>query len=389
MDKQYFLMHKNIPVALLNIEENGNAKLIRKITQNEKHFPLGAQLNNSKFSEWWKNRYIPDNRPGIKKALEQTNYQSAADALIENMALSLTDCYWIKPSDSELTWEQVSLFSNTFEDRIGESLFNSTKKVHIKKDKFDLGSSSGELKKKWIIDKDGSRKLIKGNLGLSFQQSINEVFISKIHQQLNPKYCLQYDLREIASDNRKIICCVSSNFCNDNVEFISALEIIDSKKLKGSDNVFLLFKNGCLEMGISEKEFHSYMDYLILTDYLFSNVDRHLRNLGLLRNPDTLEVIGFSPIFDSGNSMFYDKSYEDLKTIDLQNIKTNSFYNLENKILKFVTNINALELDKIHPDFSLYEKDTQENQIRYPLIKKRFYEKLEMIRDLQKKANKK
>lgn len=385
MGKTYFLMHKNIPTALLNIEEDGTAKLIRKMIQNEDHFPLGARLNNARFSEWWKDRYIPDNRPDIEKALMQTNYRGAGEALVDNLALSLMDCYWIKPFDSNLGWNDVSLFSNQFNDRIGESLFNIGKRIHIKKNKFDVGSSSGELKKKWIIEKDGSRKLIKGNLGLSFQQSINEVFISRIHQQLNPKYCLPYDLIEISSDGKKITGCISKNFCSENIEFISALEIIDAKKLRGSDNVFLLFKEGCLEFGISEAEFHSYMDYLILTDYLFSNVDRHLRNIGLLRNPDTLEVVGFSPIFDNGNSMFYDKSFEDLTHIDLNHIKTNSFYNLESKMLKWVTNFDVIQTDRIQPDFSIYQNDTKENQIRYSLIEKYFYRKLETIKDLQRK----
>ena len=384
MEKQYFLMHKNIPVALLEIEENGNAKLIRNIPDNMNHFPIGAQLNNSKFGEWWKNRYIPDNRPDLEKALEKNNYSSAGDALVKNLALSLTDCYWIKPIDSDLKWESVSLFSNDFDDRIGESLFNSNKNVKIKKNKYDIGSSSGELKKKWIIDEKGTRMLIKGNLGLSFQQSINEVFISNIHKKLNSKWYLPYDLKEIDSDDRKIICCVSPNFCNENIEFVSALEIIDSKKLKGSDNVFFLFKEGCLEMGISEKDFSNYMDYLILTDYLFTNTDRHLRNIGLLRNPDTLKVIGFSPIFDSGNSMFYDKTYDDLLKIDIRKIKTNSFYNLESKMLNLVTNFSIINLDDVKPDFSIYGNDTKENQIRYGLIEKRFNEKLESIKKMQK-----
>jgi len=389
MEKQYFLMHKNIPTALLSIEESGNAKLIRKIPQNEKHFPIGAKLNNVKFSEWWKNRYIPDNRDGIKKALEKNHYSGAGNALVENLALSLTDCYWIKPISSDLTWEKANLFSNPFNDSIGESLFNASNKVKIRKNKYDVASSSGELKKKWIIGENDERMLIKGNVGLSFQQSINEVFIYKIHQQLNSKYCLKYDFKEIKSDERKILCCVSENFCNENVEFISALEIVDAKKLKGSDNVFILFKEGCLEMGISEKEFHFYMDYLILTDYLFTNVDRHLRNIGVLRNPDTLKVIGFSPIFDNGNSMFYNKTYDDLKNLDIHKIKTNSFYNLESKMLKLVTDFNAINLDNINPDFSLYEKDTKENQIRYSLIQKRFNEKLQLLKNLQKKHSNK
>lgn len=389
MKERYLLMHKNYPIAFLNIEDGGNAKLLRLIPKNEDHFPIGARLNNSKFAEWWKNRYIPDNRKGIQEALKKANYQSTGNALVDNLALSLSDCYWIKPIDSDLTWEKVSLFINDFDDRIGEFLLNPNAKMKIKKNKFDIGSSSGELKKKWIIDENGERMLIKGNFGISFQQSINEVFISKIHQELNPKYCLHYELKEIISDGKKTICCISPNFCNDHAEFVSALEIIDAKKVKGSDNVFRLFKQGCLDLGIGEDDFDSYMDYLILTDYLFTNTDRHLRNIGILRDPDTLELLGFSPIFDNGNSMFYDKSYADLKQINLSDIHINSFYAVETRMLKNVKNYHLIHLEEIHPDFSLFKNDVEENQMRYELIEQLFYKKLESLRELQRKHPKK
>ena len=382
---EYFLMHKDIQVALLEIDEQGSAKLERSIPENEKHFPIGARLNNSKFSDWWKSRYIPDNRDGIKKALENTNYKSTGIALIDNLALSLNDCYWIKPRGSTLSWADVSLYSNNFDDPIGESLFNSNRKVKIKKNKYDVGSSSGELKKKWIIDENGKRLLIKGNIGTSYQQSLNEVFISRIHNDLNPQYCLQYELKEIKSDDKKILCCVSENFCNEHAEFVSASEIISSKKLRGSDSVFLLFKQGCIDLGMSEKEFHKYMDYLIMTDFLFTNIDRHLGNVGILRDPDTLKLIGFAPIFDSGNSMFYNKSYSDLENIDLRKIKTNSFYPSETKMLKCVKDFNSINLNKVKPDFSIYKMDAKEYQIRYELIENKFYAKLEMLKGRQKK----
>lgn len=42
---------------------------------------------------------------------------------------------------------------------------------------------------------------------------------------------------------------------------------------------------------------------MLVLDYLIANEDRHLNNFGLLRNADTLEWLGFAPIFDSGTSL--------------------------------------------------------------------------------------
>ena len=40
--------------------------------------------------------------------------------MVDNLALSLTDCYWIKPIDSDIAWEDVNLYTNHFVDYFGE-----------------------------------------------------------------------------------------------------------------------------------------------------------------------------------------------------------------------------------------------------------------------------
>ena len=46
---------------------------------------------------------------------------------------------------------------------------------------------------------------------------------------------------------------------------------------------------------------------MLLVDFIIANTDRHYRNFGAVRNAETLEWIGFSPIFDCGSSMWYNK----------------------------------------------------------------------------------
>ena len=41
----------------------------------------------------------------------------------------------------------------------------------------------------------------------------------------------------------------------------------------------------------------------VIFDFIICNSDRHLRNIGLLFNSDTYEVIGLAPIFDNGVGM--------------------------------------------------------------------------------------
>ena len=187
--KDYILMHKNIEVALMKLDENDANSKPSKIYLNEKeqdHIPIGARMNNIKFINWWQDRAIPKTRQGAKTALQRLGYSSVTNAMINNLALSLNDCYWIKPRYSELTWEEVNLFSNDFVDAFGELTFNQTETLDLRKyTKFLSAVSQGEVQKKWCIDNNGCRYLVKGNYGNSYQQSINEIFASNFHKDQN------------------------------------------------------------------------------------------------------------------------------------------------------------------------------------------------------------
>ena len=123
--------------------------------------------------------------------------------------------------------------------------------------------------------------------------------------------------------------CLSYDFCSENLECISAWELLQSVKLKQNESYYYPLKKVCLGLGIKEEEFDYFMDYEIMTDYLISNTDRHMNNISIVRNPDTLEILGFAPIYDSGNSMFYNIPYEHLGSIRIDEIKTHSFISKE------------------------------------------------------------
>ena len=52
---------------------------------------------------------------------------------------------------------------------------------------------------------------------------------------------------------------------------------------------------------------------MLTVDFIIANTDRHYNNFGFLRNPDTLEWLGLSPVFDSGTSFFHNESVFSLK----------------------------------------------------------------------------
>lgn len=111
-------MHKNIPVANISIDTSGLHK-VTPVLCNQAHLPLYCRNNLSNIGKWWHDRAVPKSRSGANIALKKLGINSVNSLLVKNLALSLNDCYWIKPFDSNLRWEEVSLFRNNFIDILG------------------------------------------------------------------------------------------------------------------------------------------------------------------------------------------------------------------------------------------------------------------------------
>ena len=384
--KEYYLMHKDIPVCLMEISDDGTLGSVRRNEAASAHFPLGGQMNNMKFHEWWRDRAIPKTRHGARSALQRLGYSSTNSALVNNLALSLSDCYWIRPREEKLTWKDTNLFTNDFVDTFGEITINQDHMIDLRKEtRFNCATSQGELQKKWCIDKEGRRYMIKGNYGQSYQQSLNEIFAAKLHEQQGFSEYTHYSLVRLQVDgNVEGLGCMCYDFCSEDVECISAWELLQTIKIKQNESYYYPLKKVCLKLGMSEEKFSDFIDYQIMTDYLITNTDRHMNNIAIVRNPDTLQVLGFAPIYDSGNSMFYNIPYEKLSQVRLDDIRTHSFIEKEIKLLQYVRNRSLVDIDKAEMDFSIYEKDVLERHIRIPKLKELYERKLEKLRAFQK-----
>lgn len=380
------LMHKNDIVAKMEIDEQ--FKLRRVFIGNKDLMPIGGRMNSMKLCEWWQDRAVPKTRKGCSNALNKLGYTSTGNMLVDNLALSLNDCYWIRPEKNNLSWEQVSLFSNKFVDIFGDYTFNSFID-NKQKTKFVSATSQGELQKKWVIDKNNNRILIKGNHGTQYQQSINEVFASLLHsKQLNIPY-VTYKFVDIETEhNEKGIGCACKNFCSENIESFSAWEAIQIIKNRPSENYYMKLRRACEILGMNMEYFKYYIDYLIATDFLLSNTDRHMNNIALLRDSNTLEILGFSPIYDSGNSMFF--RHKDMPITNLRDIKTHSFLDKEVNMLRLINNRNIIDLAKLPTKqefYLLYSKDIEERHYRIEHLYNAFIAKCNMYADFQNGIN--
>ena len=177
--------------------------------------------------------------------------------------------------------------------------------------------------------------------------------------------------------------CMCYDFCSENLECISAWELLQTVKIKQNESYYYPLKKVCLSLGMAEQDFTDFMDYQIMTDYLLTNTDRHMNNIAVVRNPDTLQILGFAPIYDSGNSMFYDIPYEALSRMRIDDIKTHSFVEKESRLLQYVQNRSLVDTDRADMDFSIYEMEVVERRIRIPKLKELFERKQENLRAFQ------
>ncbi len=384
-NKEYYLMHKDIPVALMEISEEGVLSKVRRNADTLDHFPLGRKMNDVKFHDWWRDRAIPKTRHGAKTALQRLGYSSTSSALVNNLALSLSDCYWIKPRNEDISWAEVNLFTNDFVDTFGELTINRDHVIDLRKEtRFNCATSQGELQKKWCIAKDGRRYMIKGNYGDSYQQSLNELFATRLHEQQGFDHYTEYMLVKLQVDgDLEGLGCMSYDFCSEEVECISAWELLQTVKTRQNESYYYPLKEVCLEFGMTEQQFMDFMDYQIMTDFLISNTDRHMNNISVIRNPDTLKLLGFAPIYDSGNSMFYNHSYTDLMQVRIGEIKTHSFLEKEVRLLQYVNNRSAVDLDKAVMSFDIYRQDVPERLIRISRLQELYESKLSLLESFQ------
>lgn len=226
--------------------------------------------------------------------------------------------------------------------------------------------------------------MIKGNYGDSYQQSINELFATRLHQRQNiVNFTTYLPVKLVTETDAEGIGCMSYDFCCENIECIPAWELLSTRKLRQNESYFYPLKEVCLLLGMKEDYFNHFMDYEIMTDFLITNTDRHMNNISILRNPDTLEILGFAPIYDSGNSMFYNTPIDQLRKVDIRNITTHSFIKREIEMLKYVTDRHAIDLATTDMDFSIYDMDTSDRHGRILLIESLYKRKQSLLSDFQ------
>lgn len=145
------------------------------------------------------------------------------------------------------------------------------------------------------------------------------------------------------------------------------------------------FLNVSAKHGLNKDELRSYMDYLITTDFVLSERDRHLSNIAVLRDADTLEFIKPAPIYDSGKCLFVNDSIPSTDK-GLLSINTVSFMADELRMLKLVKDRSLVDVTKLPPRSfieKIYSMDSQMDEKRISAICDAYERKIDLFRMYQ------
>ena len=93
---------------------------------------------------------------------------------------------------------------------------------------------------------------------------------------------------------------------------------------------------------------------MIFLDYLIMNVDRHLNNLGIIRNVNTLKWISAAPIFDSGEAMNLEMLDDDTMVVNDNGRLFNEVVHFD-KFLELIRKTREYNLKKLESVVDEYE----------------------------------
>ena len=377
----YTLMNKNTELLDFNMYE-GFVDEIYNVRHGVKNLLpyafINENLNSSvakyKMQKWWSSRRIPTSRKGIKDVMWElrSEIRDSLDIFAEkSFGLSLSDQYWIR-IDESIKWSDVNFFTNEFSEDIGKLLIGGvwSKGNSLKSPD---NTSDGIIPKCWKII-EGDRFLMKGSSSSMIlqPQPFREMLASRIAQilvaGLNKDFqtVVEYFIKQSTSGAVYSLC---KNFITIDTEYVPIRSMFDSEGLSIDD----FSTEEAYEF--VENIFGEHADILELTlllDFIVLNEDRHTGNLGMIRSSNTGELLYPAPIFDTGNSLFYDSldlnyRYRRAKPFHFNFNRQMGLFDFSKYIFQ-LTNLKK-ELESIFNECfnECFEDETRLNQLLYIL----------------------
>lgn len=277
----YTLINRETPLCDFVIEGKGELELC-KVVKEYNSLPFWCEP----LSAWVENRSSAKHRSHVNKILEMCGGKTKSGFIALTHCLSLTDTLWVKSDRENISWAQLNLYENKFDEVISKLSFdgNGLFGIQMSTTSPEL-TTDGAYDKCWLNEKDGTHLIKTGsdgarNTGL---EPYGEVLASQVFEKICNS--VKYTLRKY--DGRVVSDC--KLFTNQDF---------------GYKPISLFLKNG-VKYGLAEtleiyREFNCEDAFrrMIVADCITLNSDRHFGNFGFLVNNQTFERTVLNPCFD-------------------------------------------------------------------------------------------
>ena len=277
----YQLMNKNTVVATYSEHKDIDDFLYEEVERFDPYLPYGFIDIN----DWIDGRAIAKHRTSIEKLMRELGLTTRHDFIGMIRCLSLTDTFWMKREDEVLTWDDVSLYRNPFDDVIARIAFDGTgmygRQNSLTSPEF---ATSGSFAKCWIRENGQISLLKRGSSG--YANAGFEPYSEKLASDLLDAARIDHVPYSLLRFHKKLAC-KCPLFTSEREGFVSAHRFFEGP-FGVKDMLAFASEHG------AEEAFRE----MVVMDAVMANVDRHAGNYGFLVNNATGEILRMAPLFD-------------------------------------------------------------------------------------------
>jgi hypothetical protein len=277
----YQLMNKDAVVATYEERRAIGETVFVEVERSGAYMPYGF----TNINDWIDGRQIAKHRASIEKLMRELGILTRHDFVGMARCLSLTDTFWMKPENENLTWADVSLYANPFDDVIARIAFDGTGMCGRQNSPTSPEyATSGSFAKCWIREADQICLLKRGSSGGA--NTGFEPYSEAMAAELLEAAGVAHVPYEVVMFHNKLAskCPI---FTNEDAGFVPAHRFFSSTFLIG-DMLTFAANNG------AEEAFRE----MVVMDAVMANVDRHAGNYGFMVDNSSGEVLRMAPLFD-------------------------------------------------------------------------------------------
>lgn len=277
----YQLMNKDTVVATYREHQGVVDYSYERVEQLDDYLPYGFVDIN----DWIDGRQVAKHRIAIERLMRELGMTNRHAFIGMARCLSLTDTFWMKRSDEDLHWNDVSLFANPFDSVIARIAFDGVGMYGRQNSPATPEfSTSGSFAKCWVREGHQVFLLKRGSEGFAIAgfEPYSEKLAADLLLAAGVDH-VPYDL--VKFDGKLASRCPL--FTSEEYGFVSANRFFTGA-FSADDMLSFSAEHG------GEESFRE----MLVIDAVLANVDRHAGNYGFLVNNSTGEVLRMAPLFD-------------------------------------------------------------------------------------------